>query len=236
MLKKFFVPVLIIGLFFSASTLKINFWSLKSDLGANSIRLQNSWIILPREQMQTLQREDAVDCVLFQDENVKISPCDSSVENVLWQSNPTWKVKEVLTSDLNNDGITELVLVVWRPFKPWPIDVFLPNGGRISTFHNNQNLSCHLILIGWDGTRYREIWAGSALADPISNIRAVSINGSRSLELFAIEERYNHEDSGGNITVWSWNGFGFDLQKRISGNFSNYGLIKSDGTVWVVSN
>jgi hypothetical protein len=234
--KKYVLTALLVGIFFSISTLKINLWSLTTDLDPKSMRSQDAWTFIPLEPLHTLQRGDQQDCVSLADEKVKISSCSSTGEIILWQSNSEWKVKEVLTSDLNNDGKTELVLLVWRPFKPWPIDVFLPSGGRISAFHDNQNMSSHLILIGWDGNRYREFWAGSALADPISNIRSISIDDGHTLELIAIEGRYNHVDGGGNITSWVWNGFGFDLQKRISGNFSNYGLIKSDSTVWVISN
>ena len=133
------------------------------------------------------------------------------------------KVKEVVRGDLDRDGKDEFGLLVWRPFKPWPIDKFLPNPGRIANFHNDQNFSCHFILIGWDGEKYREIWAGSALADPISHLQVADINQDGYDELVEIEGKYD-SSTNGNLTIWKWQGFGFTLIDRIKGVFTNYSL------------
>jgi hypothetical protein len=55
---------------------------------------------------------------------------------VRWQSPSEWNVRQVGLSDLNRDGDVEAVLLVWRPFKSWPVDLWLPNGGRIDEFQN----------------------------------------------------------------------------------------------------
>jgi hypothetical protein len=143
-------------------------------------------------------------------------------------------VKEVIASDLNRDGDQEFALLVWRPYEPWPIDRFLPQGGRIANFHDENGRSCHLILIGWDGEKYRELWAGSAMADPISHIAAGDIDDDGYDELLGIESRYDHPEVG-NLVIWKWQGFGFTLQDRINGKFSRFILVYSGDHLVVVT-
>lgn len=142
----------------------------------------------------------------------------------------------MIVSDLNRDGMNELALVVWRPHQPWPVDSFLPHGGRIADFKNARGLSCHVILIGWDGQEYRELWAGSALIDPVSHIRAADLDGDGSQELVALEGSYKSWQQGGNLTVWDWNGFGFRLLERVPGNFSDLGIVSVGENVLIITN
>jgi len=139
----------------------------------------------------------------------------------LWQSPQTWQVKQARFTNLNRDGVIEVVLLVWRPFKPWPVDRYLLHGGRINSFHNAQGYSCHVILIGWHNGKYRELWAGSALAEPVHAFAAADLDGDGSQELVALES--NYDDPPGKpahaLTVWEWNGFGFTLLARAPGAF-----------------
>ena len=172
------------------------------------------------------------DCYRVHNQKMEIWRCNDNSKNSIWESPVDWKISEVLTADLNKDGVDEIGLLVWRPFESWPIDKFLPNKGRIANFHDQDNQSCHFILIGWDGTKYRELWAGSALADPIFNLKTVDIDNDGFEELLALETEYD-ASSGGNLTVWGWQGFGFTLVDRLEGNFGNYSIVVNDGQ-WIV--
>lgn len=152
-----------------------------------------------------------------------------------WKSPDDWQVKEAFSADLNRDGVLEYVLLVWRPFTPWPIDKFLPSGGRIAEFHDTAGRSAHLILVGWDGDEYRELWAGSALANPISSIRAADIDNDGFEELIALEGDYDSDQTGANLTIWCWQGFGFTLVDRIEGNFSRYAIYNSNEQVFILT-
>ena len=79
-------------------------------------------------------------------------------DNTVWQSPQTWQVVQAAFTDLNRDGQPEVTLLLWRPFQPWPVDQWLPNGGRIADFHDAAGQSCHIILIGWSRSAYRELW------------------------------------------------------------------------------
>jgi hypothetical protein len=132
----------------------------------------------------------------------------------LWATPPEWNVFAAQIADLNRDGRPELVLALWRAFQPWPVDSWLPSGGRIAGFHDARNQSCHIILWGWGGTRFRELWAGSALAEPILAFSAADWDGNGRDELMTIESAYDSPSQGRAIALWEWNGFGFTLMGR----------------------
>jgi len=133
----------------------------------------------------------------------------------LWSSPPEWQVKQASITDLNLDGQLEVTLLLWRDFAPWPIDAFLVHPGRIQGFHDRHGQSCHLILIGLRRHAFCEIWAGSALVDPLLSFTTADLNGDGRDELIALENHYDEpREIGRTVTVWEWNGFGFSLLSR----------------------
>lgn len=145
-----------------------------------------------------------------------------SGSRVLWQSLQAWRVREAHVTDLNRDGTPEVSLLVWRPFKPWPVDAWLPHGGRIEGFHDADGLSCHIILIGWKQGAYRELWAGSALADPVKSFTAADLLGDGRQYLVTLEGDYDDPASAParRLKVWEWNGFGFSVVHELDGAFT----------------
>jgi len=161
-----------------------------------------------------------------------------SGHQIAWQSPETWLVTQAALTDLNRDGRLEAALLVWRPFQPWPVDAFLPHGGRISGFHDADGQSCHLILIGWRRGKYRELWAGSALSDPILSFAAADLTGDGAQELVTLEGAYADSRSAPAraLKVWEWNGFGFSVVYTINGVFSQLMLVHTmDGRVAILT-
>jgi hypothetical protein len=146
-----------------------------------------------------------------------------------WQSPPEWVVKQAALSDLNQDGAVEVVLLVWRPFKSWPVDRWLPSGGRIDDFQNAKGESCHIILIGWHRGNFAERWAGSALAQPISTFEIADINQDGFDELITLESTYETPTifPANALSVWEWNGFGFSLVSKLEGNFTEFFVVQN---------
>ena len=144
----------------------------------------------------------------------------------VWQSPQSWQVLQAAIGDLNQDGKPEVALLLWRPFRPWPTDQWLPSGGRISTFHDAAGRSCHVILIGWTRGGYNELWAGSAMADPVTSFAIADLNGDNLQELVTLEGRYTDQSSAParTLKVWAWNGFGFTVVSSMDGVFSNMTL------------
>lgn len=155
-----------------------------------------------------------------------------------WQSPVAWQVAQAQISDLNHDGLPEAILLVWRPFKPWPVDAWLPYGGRIESFHDSNGSSCHIILIGWKQAAFREIWAGSAMADPVQRFAAADLTGNGRQYLVTLEGAYDDPPSAPSrrLTVWEWNGFGFSIVKELEDAFSLMGIAQmADRQVLILS-
>lgn len=151
-------------------------------------------------------------------------------EGTVWESPLGWDVTQAEFTDLNRDGAPEVALLVWRPFQPWPVDEFLPHGGRIADFHDEEGYSCHVILIGWMRGRYDELWAGSALADPVTAFAAADLDGDTAQELVTLEGRYTGSRSGPArmLKVWEWNGFGFTVVSSVKGVFSGLAVAQQE--------
>ena len=221
---------------FTISPLLPRLWMVQDSLVHHSSFIgPGGWDIVHLQSTQDIDLGQPSDCVTYENQKVAIHDCLNRTD-VKWNSGDTWKVTEAIPADLNHDGKTELAMVVWRPFKPWPVDSFMPNGGRIESFQDRQGFSCHVILVGWDGDSYREMWAGSALVDPVSQIRAIDIDGDGYQELIALEEKYDSQTGTGNLTVWEWSGFGFRLMDRIAGPFSQYGIVLNQSDVLILTN
>ncbi len=134
---------------------------------------------------------------------------------LLWSSPPDWEVTQARIADLNRDDQLEIALLLWREFAPWPIDAWLVYPGRIKEFHDQVDRSCHVILIGWRAQNFVELWAGSALSEPLLAFEAVDLNDDGNQELIALEARYNGPSNKAQaVSVWEWNGFGFTLLSR----------------------
>jgi hypothetical protein len=145
---------------------------------------------------------------------------------IRWQSPASWDVRQAQIADLNRDGLPEAVLLVWRPFKPWPVDTWLPHGGRIEGFHDAAGRSCHLILIGWGNGTFRERWAGSALAEPVKTFAVADLTGNGKQFLVTLDSSYADPLSAParQLKVWEWNGFGFTVVSHLQGAFSQLAI------------
>jgi hypothetical protein len=174
-------------------------------------------------------------------ERLSLSSSRASIyenEDLVWQSPPEWSISQAALTDLNQDGQLEATLLVWREFRPWPVDAWLPHGGRIASFHDAQNQSCHIILIGYSRGAYRELWAGSALADPIVSFAAADLDGDGVQELATLEGSYTTHRSGiaHTLKIWRWNFFGFNAVSSIEGTFHQMALsIGSEGSLFVLT-
>jgi hypothetical protein len=152
-----------------------------------------------------------------------------SQDGMAWQSPANWEVIQAEITDLNHDGHPEATLLVWRPFLPWPVDKWLPAGGRIASFHDAGRDSCHLILIGWVRGRYAEVWAGSAMVEPVRAFAAADLNGNGSQQLVTLEGTYKQPRSAPArvLKVWDWNGFGFTVVSAVDGTFSQLAMVRT---------
>ncbi len=163
----------------------------------------------------------------------------------------SWDVRNAIYTDLTGDGKPEIVLLVWRPWRDWPIMRWSKTPSPIAGFHDTGGDSCHIILIDphpYEDTgatsassrSYREIWAGSALPIPLIQIAAGDIDGDDANELIALEGTYadGRDGVGNRMAVWRWNGFGFTMQWRSEqAEYTGFALqdVNGDGNADIIT-
>lgn len=128
-----------------------------------------------------------------------------------------WQILDARYTDITGDGAPECVLLVWRPWRDWPIMRWMQGTSPIAANRDADGYSAHIILTVPDARHgYRELWAGSALAVPILAIASGDVDGDQRQELVALEGDYETGRAGParQVAVWRWNGFGFTLHWR----------------------
>ncbi len=126
----------------------------------------------------------------------------------------TWQVTGAILADVTDDGPAEWVLLVWRPWRDWPIQRWTPGPSPIAGLHDDAGASCQIILL--DPKDGLEVWAGSALPAPFLSLAIGDVDGDGRTELVTLEGDYasGRDGPGTAVDVWRWNGFGFGLEWR----------------------
>lgn len=181
--------------------------------------------VAPRVELADLDESGQAEQLVLQKGKAEIL----TAGELRWNSLDGWQVSDARVTDLDRDGHPEVALLVWRAFQPWPIDRVLPHGGRIKAFQDANGMSCHIILIGWKRGAFRELWAGSALAEPLRAFAAADLDGDHRQELIVLESDYYDapQAPARALSVWEWNGFGFTLLARANGMFRGMQIIET---------
>ena len=222
--NKFVLAAFIAALLLQISPVHIHAWRLEAANLVPALRPNGSTPIMPASQAD-LNSDGQPEKISLLNGTAAIV----SAGRTVWQSPETWQVAQAEITDLNGDKVPEATLLVWRPFHPWPVDEWLPSGGRIAAFHDVAGNSCHIIMITWQSHEYREMWAGSALAEPVSAFSVADLNNDGRQELITLEGTYTdpRSVSARLLKVWEWNGFGFSIVSKINGIFNKMALVQS---------
>ncbi len=116
--------------------------------------------------------------------------------NLLWRNeDPAWRFTRMAVGDPNDDGRTELLLLLEQP-------------DATGVFHTQP------YLLGWRGGRYRIIWGGSATPQPIREFALADLEGDGRNELVVLEGHAAADQPATSLSVWRWHGWGFQLEWR----------------------
>ena len=107
----------------------------------------------------------------------------------VWRSPEAWEVEDVALGDPNDDGRNEVFVVFWREDE---------TGQR-----TNQPF-----IIGYRGGYYRELWGGSPVGFPITEVELADVDSDGIQEILVLEVV---QDNSGERTlaVWQWNQWWF---------------------------
>ncbi len=197
------------------SPVRLEAWEMGS-AGLRQISLPAGSLPMPVDRVSDLDGDGSPESLQLDHGKLRIE----SDGITRWSSPTAWEVQQAQIADLSGDEHPEAVLLVSRPFQAWPVDAWLPNGGRIETFQDARGYASHIILIGWKGTKFGEIWAGSAMAEPVKSFAVAALEGERQ-QLITLEGEYDDPPSqpARRLKVWEWNGFGFGLVSVLDGPF-----------------
>jgi len=98
----------------------------------------------------------------------------------------TWRITASTLANVTGDGQSEWVLVVWRPWRDWPIQSWSTAPRSPSRAFTTQRAklppsSCSILRDG------REVWAGSALPAPILALAVGDVDGDGRSEVVTLE-------------------------------------------------
>lgn len=141
-----------------------------------------------------------------------------------------WEITDSAVCDVTGDGREELVLVVRRPWRDWPIMRWHKGQSPIVSYRNEKGMSCHLIVLEPDTGD--EIWAGSALPFPILDMAAGDLDGDGVSEVATIRGEYGKERCGRSrfVDIWEWEDMGFVMKwTPIPGRFFRIAVSDRNG-------
>jgi hypothetical protein len=148
-------------------------------------------------------------------------PLDGATPPIPSDLPSSWDVRGAIYTDITGDRKPEMILLVWRPWRDLPFMEWSASVSPVKEFHDANGDSCHIVVIdphpeegidGKPGKSYREIWAGSAMPVPFTEIGTFDIDKDGVDELVGIEGTYEtgRDGPGNRISVWKWTGFGFN--------------------------
>jgi poly-gamma-glutamate synthesis protein (capsule biosynthesis protein) len=131
-----------------------------------------------------------------------------------WESPQEWQVLDVSLGDPNDDGRGEIMLVLQKP-------------------DEHGMLASHPFMIGYRGGIYMQVWGGSAVAIPITEVDLADVDGDGKQELIVLEEQKDHMKT---IAVLKWDEWVFRLLWRSApGRFVDLQVLETGGNQRVIT-
>ena len=125
----------------------------------------------------------------------------TTAKGVIWQTQEAWWVDDFFLSDANNDGYSDLSLLIWksgsfglqRPF--WITS-------------EDKSIKNHLFVFKLKNGTFKPVWQSSNLDHPVLAADITDLDGDSKQELVVVEGSYT-DPTVRQVTVWRWKGWGF---------------------------
>lgn len=151
-------------------------------------------------------------------------------KKMLWQSPAEWWIDDFVLADINNDGITDINLTLWKAgsfgsSKPFWVK------------ENDTSVKNHFFILGFINGKIKQVWGSSSLAEPNCEFQITDIDNDGKNDLVVIEGDYSQKPkcNGNYIAVWKWNDWGFSNEWRSEeGNFFGLEIEKVFGKNYII--
>ncbi len=152
---------------------------------------------LLKDQSLDLDQDGVLDEFTLRDGRLTVR----TASNLAWEMPKTWWVDDFVLGDANNDGVTDLNLIVWKsgsfgPYKPFWVT------------EDDPSVKNHLFIFDLVNGTMKSIWQSSNLDCPNYEIEPVDLDGDGQNELLAIEGDYD-DPQVKRTSVWKWSDWGF---------------------------
>jgi len=123
---------------------------------------------------------------------------------VIWQSNPEWRVENVILADIDNDGKIDIITSVWKMGKYGP-DLPFWIKENINEWGN------HLFIYKWEDNGVKLFWGSSTIDAPIKEMAVEDVNNDGQNDLVVLEGDYQEpvDELADYLTVWHWDEWSF---------------------------
>jgi poly-gamma-glutamate synthesis protein (capsule biosynthesis protein) len=155
------------------------------------------------ERTFDLDRDGHTESLVLRDTRLSITGAGGQK---IWESPANWHVASFTIADANNDGESELIMVVWKQGSFGHDKPFWLAGCKDAQWSN------HLFLYRMAHANLQPVWMSSALDRPILQLTVKDVDGDGQNELAVTE---GPQPSGtGNllaapVTIWKWQSWGF---------------------------
>ena len=173
----------------------------------DSVEADKKYIVFPQGSLQEYRQVKSLVSDLDSDgveENYSLQDGRVTVttdERVIWQTPEAWWVDDFFLSDSNNDGNSDLSLLVWKsgsfgPQKPFWIT------------SEDKSIKNHLFVFKLKNGIFKPEWQSSNLDRPLLAADITDLDDDGKQELVAVEGSYR-DPSVQQVTIWRWKGWGF---------------------------
>ncbi|MDD3999189.1 MAG: hypothetical protein PHR98_03780 [Candidatus Shapirobacteria bacterium] len=171
-------------------------------LRGSNIRLQNN---LNKKEKSDLNNNQIEESYVL--EKGKLSIWENS--KMVWQSPKEWSIDNFVLADINNDGVTEINLSLWKS----------GNFGDSKPFwikNNDMSVKNHFFVLNFEKGKVKEIWGSSNLSQPNCEFQIADVDEDGKNDLIVIEGSYGQKLGcvGEYVAIWEWDEWGFTNKWR----------------------